>query len=70
MFNKRGSTLIESLFAFEIFVVILTMYATLITSVMKQEIRLKENYNTIIEKEKTILLEEDFSNIIEMVLHL
>lgn len=69
MLNKKGSTLIESLFAFEIFVCILILFATLFTTVFKQESKIQKNYLEIVMKEGDLLYQDSFIDIIEMVLH-
>ena len=63
MFNNKGSTLIESLLAFEIFISVLIVLITSLTT------RLKENYTKILEKEEVLLEKEDFIGLIEEVLH-
>ncbi len=69
MFNKRGSTLIESLFAFEIFITVLVLFVSLMTSVFSQEKRILENYQYILQKEGELTYEHDFTEIINQVLH-
>ena len=67
MFNNKGSTLIESLLAFEIFISVLIVLITSLTTIYNHELRLKENYTKILEK--VLLEKEDFIGLIEEVLH-
>lgn len=69
MLDKRGSTLIESLFALEIFLSVLIVYVTLFQSVFKQEEKMRASYQEIIEKEGDVVYQEDFVALIEKVLH-
>ncbi|MEG0275505.1 MAG: hypothetical protein RR630_00605 [Coprobacillus sp.] len=69
MLDKKGSTLIESLFALEIFVCVLVVYVGLFQSVFKQELKMKSIYQEITEKEGDVLYQEDFVSLIEKVLH-
>ena len=68
MFNNKGSTLIESLLAFEIFISVIVLITSL-TTIYNHELRLKENYTKILEKEEVLLEKEDFIGLIEEVLH-
>lgn len=68
MLNKSGSTLIESLFALEIFLCVLIVYVSLFHSVFNQEIKMRTSYQNIIEKESEVIYQEDFGALIEMVL--
>ena len=67
MFNNKGSTLIESLL--EIFISVLIVLITSLTTIYNHELRLKENYTKILEKEEVLLEKEDFIGLIEEVLH-
>lgn len=69
MLNKKGSTLIESLLAFEIFITVLVVYAGLFISVYSQESRLNSNYQKMMEKESELSYESDFVSLIDKVLH-
>lgn len=69
MLNKKGMTLVESLFAFEIFICVLVMFVTLMSSVMKQEVCISACYEAILEKEGDVLYQDGFIENIEMVLH-
>lgn len=69
MFNNKGSTLIESLFAFEIYIGIIIVLITLITTINKSYLRIKDDYQFIHQKEGEILYKENFSEIVKMVLH-
>lgn len=69
MLNSRGSTLIESLFAFEIFISVLVLLLISLSTIYSHEIRLRDHYDTILKKEESLLESEDFTNLIEMVLH-
>ena len=61
MFNNKGSTLIESLLAFEIFISVLIVLITSLTTIYNHELRLKENYTKILEKEEVLLEKEDLN---------
>lgn len=69
MFNNKGMTLIESLFAFEIFIVVIVMLVSLFQLSLSQEIRLNEYYQTINQKEESITHCENFEEIVKQVLH-
>lgn len=69
MLNNKGSTLIESLFAFEIYVSILIVFTGLFIQVYNQETKILKKYNDILEKERLVYYEDEFSEIIKMVLH-
>lgn len=69
MLNRKGMTLVESLFAFEIFITVLIVFVTLMSSLMRQEVRLSEYYELILKKEGDVLYQDGFIENIEMVLH-
>lgn len=69
MFNHKGSTLIESLLAFEIFITILTLFVTLFASLYQQENKLQKLYQKISEKEVDISFQDDYQNLIQQALH-
>lgn len=69
MFNRKGTTLIESLFAFEIFITVLILYTTLFVTIFKQEVKIRHFYNEILQEEGEYLYQESFIENIEMVLH-
>lgn len=69
MLNNKGSTLIESLLAFEIFISVLVMLLMALSTIYNHELRLKDDYNVILEKEESLSAIEDFTSLIEMVLH-
>lgn len=69
MLNKKGSTLIESLLAFEIFISVLVLYTGLMTTVFSQEVKVNRLYEQILLKEGEISYSEDFVEIAEMALH-
>ncbi|MEG0592154.1 MAG: hypothetical protein RR512_02510 [Coprobacillus sp.] len=68
MLDNRGSTLIESLFALEIFLSVLIVYVSLFQTIFKEEVKMRDTYTEIIEREGDVLLLENFSGLIEMVL--
>lgn len=69
MLENRGSTLIESLFAFEIFISILILYVSLIGVVFRCENQIQNEYKVILDKETQREWKDDFGAIVEMVLH-
>ncbi|MCI9050057.1 MAG: hypothetical protein HFF37_06675 [Coprobacillus sp.] len=69
MFNNKGSTLIESLFAFQIYISIVVLFVVLLTQLYDGENRLKRQYISIQNQEEKILYQENFIDIIKMVLH-
>ena len=69
MFNNKGSTLIESLFAFQIYISIVVLFVVLLTQLYDGENRLKRQYISIQNKEEKILYQENFIDIIKMALH-
>ncbi len=69
MFNNKGSTLIESLFAFQIYISIVVLSVVLLTQLYDGENRLKRQYISIQNQEEKILYQENFIDIIKMVLH-
>ncbi|MCI9093204.1 MAG: hypothetical protein HFF36_05360 [Coprobacillus sp.] len=69
MFNNKGSTLIESLFAFQIYISIVVLFVVLLTQLYDGENRLKRQYISIQNQEEKILYQENFIDIIKMALH-
>lgn len=69
MLNKNGSTLVESLFAFEIFISVLIMFVSLYMNLYRQEAKIQNLYKIISQQEVEISLKEDYIDIIQMVLH-
>lgn len=69
MFDKRGSTLIESLFAFEIYITVIILFVSLFMTLDLNEIKLKDYYTCLLKKEEEIFYQDDFQEIIKMVLH-
>ena len=69
MFNNKGSTLIESLFAFQIYISIVVLFFVLLTQLYDGENRLKRQYISIQNQEEKILYQENFIDIIKMALH-
>ena len=68
MFNNKGMTLIESLFAFEIFVVVVVTLLSMINVSMSQEVRLNQHYQTINQKEVSLSYSNDFTSLIKEAL--
>lgn len=68
MYNNNGSTLIESLFAFQIYIFIIILLITLLLQIYKGENRLKSSYYYIQSQEEKISYQESFVDIINMVL--
>ncbi len=69
MWNKKGSSLIESLFALEIYLCVLIVFTGLFVQTFYQENQLSKKYQTILEKEALISYENDFMEVIKEVLH-
>lgn len=69
MLNHKGTTLIESLFAFEVFITVLILYTTLFVTVFRQEAKISNCYKNIVQREEEYLYQESFIENIEMVLH-
>lgn len=69
MFNNKGSTLIESLFAFQIYITVIILLVSLFVQLFQGEIRISNHYKYIQNKEVKILYKENFTEIIEEVLH-
>lgn len=69
MLNHKGTTLIESLFAFEVFITVLILYTTLFVTVFRQEAKISDCYKNIVQREEEYLYQESFIENIEMVLH-
>lgn len=69
MWNNKGSTLIESLFAFEIFISILILFVSLFSVLYEKEIIVNEKYQYLLEKEGDFTYTADYTEIIEKVLH-
>lgn len=68
MLNKKGSTLIESLLAFEIFISVLVLYTGLMTTVFSQETKINHLYEQMLLKEGEISYSEDFIELVEKAL--
>lgn len=69
MFNNKGMTLIESLFALEIFLSVLVIYTSLFITIFNQESKLNEKFKQIQTDEICIQVKNELSEIVEMVLH-
>lgn len=69
MLNKKGSALIESLFAFEIYICILIVFVSLFITVFQQEAKISKHYQVVLEKEGEYIFQDSFIDIVEMVLH-
>lgn len=69
MFDNKGSTLIESLFAFEIYVGIFIVCISLLTILYQNEVKLDYRYQALIQKEDEIVYQQNFYDIVKMVLH-
>lgn len=68
MFDNHGSTLIESLFAFEIFITVIIIFVGLFSVLYQKEKHIQENYQMILEKESEYIYSQDYISFIEMVL--
>ena len=67
MFRHNGSTLVETLFAFSIYITIIVMFVSLISVINKSNIKLNNYYEDLRNEEYTRC--EDFIDRVEMVLH-
>lgn len=68
MLSKKGSTLIESLFAFEIFITVLVVGLSLFTSLFHQEVKIDSFYQQLHKKEGECLYQDSFVENVEMAL--
>lgn len=66
--NNKGSTLIESLFAFEIYITVLILFLSLLSHIYQGESRMNQNYIDLLKKEECVY-QNDFTNLVEKVLH-
>ncbi len=67
MLSKKGMTLIESLFAFSIYITILTLFISFFTQGLNTEKRLKKNINNT-DKEVITLDQDSLEKAIKQVL--
>ena len=68
MLDKKGMTLVESLFAFQIYIGILVIFVSFFVILLKHEVKMHNSYNEILIKEEQLSYQKDFFSIIEMVL--
>lgn len=68
MFNNKGSTLIESLFAFQIYIIVIILFVSLLMQLFQGEIRISKHYQDIQKKEVNISYKNNYTEIIEEVL--
>ena len=68
MLNKRGSTLIETLFAFQVYLCIIIVLIFIVQNLNTRHNKLKNFYNDIIEKEEMLLESDDIYQILDKVL--
>ncbi|MCD7894122.1 MAG: hypothetical protein LUG60_10580 [Erysipelotrichaceae bacterium] len=68
MLNNKGTTLIEGLLAFEIFITVLVIYTSLLTTLYQRESLIYHNYETLLEQESDVTYINDFTEIIKQVL--
>ncbi|MCD7950856.1 MAG: hypothetical protein LUG12_11455 [Erysipelotrichaceae bacterium] len=68
MFNNKGTTLIEGLLAFEIFITVLVVYTTLFASLYRQEYKVQNMYETLNKQESDLTYTHDFNDIIKQAL--
>lgn len=67
--SNNGSTLIESLFAFEIFVTIIILFVGLFSILYEKEKHIQISYELLLEKEGEYTYSQNYTDVIEMVLH-
>ena len=68
MFNRKGTTLIESLFAFGIFISVFILFISLFLILYKKEIKIHQDYQLLLKEEGDFTYSQDYVSIIEMVL--
>ena len=68
MFNRKGTTLIESLFAFEIFISVFNHFISLFSMLYTKEIKIHQDYQLLLKEEGDFTYSQDYVSIIEMVL--
>lgn len=68
MLNKRGSSLIETLFAFQVYLCIIIVLIFIVQSMNTRHNKLKNFYNDIVEKEEMLLESDDIYQILDKVL--
>lgn len=69
MFNDKGMTLIESLFAFQIFIVVIVLLATMYVNIQRSQKRIHNMYIELSLKEGEIQCQDSFQKIVEEALH-
>lgn len=69
MWNHRGSTFIEALFAFMLITSVLVTYLSLFESVYLKNNQIKNECLILMKKESDVIFQEEFVDVIEMVLH-
>lgn len=69
MSKNKGFTLIETLFAFQIYLCIIYLLISLSQNINLQYNHLTNSYRTIWQKEALLLEEGDIIDLIEKVLH-
>ena len=68
MFNRKGTTLIESLFAFGIFISVFILFISLFSILYKKEIKIHQDHQLLLKEEGDFTYSQDYVSIIEMVL--
>lgn len=69
MLNHKGFTLLETLFAFCIYLCIILLITSVIQNVQIDKKKVSQLYNEIRIKEEIVLKESDIAEAIKMVLH-
>lgn len=64
MLNKKGFTLIETIFAFQVYLIIIFIVVSLTYGIKTQNKELTQNYQTIVNKEESL---SGHTEIIEML---
>lgn len=71
--NNKGSTLIESMLAFSIFISICILYLSFHTTILNKNSDINQRYveyqQSQSDKEKQLWIEKDLYSVIETVLH-
>lgn len=68
MLNKGGMTLVESLFAFNIYISVLIVFVSLFNILLNQETKIDNYYQELEKKEVQLSIQKDFSATIDLVL--
>ncbi len=68
MLNNKGFTLIETLFAFQVYLIIIFIVVSLTYGIKTQNKQLTQNYQTIVNKEESLSGLTEITEILDQVL--